>query len=649
MESKLQDKPRYKFFTKLEHKPYFAAYLNTAKTNLFIILRDISEKLGLEFNVENDGQMKGAEIWEVLENNNEPELSQKILTQINSNFPFIESLVNHHSFRNPSVRNHGPKNYKILFIELMKILNDKRNYYSHFIHDEKHFNHILIDSLQKLFDSAIEKTKKKPQFENIDFSHLELTNKLADYFYSFKDKNEKITEKGLAFFICLWLERKDAHEFLKGLFSFKDDSIAKFKATLEVFKCFCLKLPEPKLKSNYGKHALLMDMINELPKCPFELFNVLDVDKKNQFRIKRETQNINEEIIEDEENNILPFIIRKKNRFLHYFAIRYMEPHLKNYKFQIDLGRYCYRIFNQRIDEIPRFRRMIKNITSFGNLCDFDEQNRPEEWRNLVKNTHTIKRNSMDVYVTDNEPEFHTDGNNIGLKFFDGYENLRKNKLIWPNLEISTNEIESKINPHNEKPDCWLSLYELPAVLFYQILRNKNENLESVDSIIRNHIEKMSSFFRDIENENLKPGLTKEQLTAELEKRNLNTKVIPKAVINFLLTKQKKEYKTIAEDKIENLIKLTDEMIQEIRNYEQFKENNNNHEIPSSLKIGNVAKFLAKDIILFQKPILNKQNGKKEKGKPNSLEYKILQAKIANFEDSKFRIYSYLKDLNIAN
>jgi hypothetical protein len=45
------DKPNYKRFNFESDKPFFAAYLNTAKQNVFIILRDISEGIGLGFDL----------------------------------------------------------------------------------------------------------------------------------------------------------------------------------------------------------------------------------------------------------------------------------------------------------------------------------------------------------------------------------------------------------------------------------------------------------------------------------------------------------------------------------------------------------------------------------------------------------------------
>ena len=64
-------KPNYKRFDSESDKPFFAAYLNTAKQNVFIILRDISENLGLSFDLSNDN-MLNAGLWNYLKNNKEP-------------------------------------------------------------------------------------------------------------------------------------------------------------------------------------------------------------------------------------------------------------------------------------------------------------------------------------------------------------------------------------------------------------------------------------------------------------------------------------------------------------------------------------------------------------------------------------------------
>lgn len=115
------------------------------------------------------------------------------------------------------------------------------------------------------------------------------------------------------FFVCLWLEKRDAQEFLKKHAGFKRSELKLERATLETFTWFKTKVPKPRLTSSYSKQALLMDMINELKRCPEELFSKLSYSDREKFVPKY----LDDESNDSDENNqgpILP-LKRKSNRF----------------------------------------------------------------------------------------------------------------------------------------------------------------------------------------------------------------------------------------------------------------------------------------------------------------------------------------------
>lgn len=636
-------KPNYKRFIIESDKPFFAAYLNTAKANLFIILRDISESSGIKFDLSNDDNMLNADLWKYLKTNNEPEITQRVIEKLEFQFPFANYLAKNYAFYRNKERVAEPNDYYKVFEFLIKQLYEYRNYYSHAVHEKVYMSKEILKGLKILYDASWRQVKKRFSLKTTDVNHLVRLGKggkeINNFYYGFSNENETETEKGFAFFVCLWLQRKDAQMFLKKTEGFKKSESPSQKATLETFTNFSARIPQPKLTSDNSTEGLLLDMVNELKSCPKELYPLLSDTDREKFKPVDEDK----EKVADDEYEAMPVLKRSNNRFF-YFATRYLDNAFQNIKFHIDLGNYCFNVYDQEIEGTTRKRRWIKRMTAFGNLNDFADENRPTEWKEKIQKLEDREIENPDIYVTETTPHYHINGQNIGIKFINNYEGLKKEKKIWPALPVFDSNNTLKPNPtipRNEAPDCWLSLYELPAIVFYHLLQIQTPGIDSVKTIIDNHRKQMKAFFNEIENNKIKPGFTKGSLQKELEKWNIDISNVPKAICRYLTNKQVTEFGEKAAKRLNGLLSETNEMLSKIQRQEKHFNNKPGSKDYVEMKSGHMADFLARDMIILQKPLDEMD------GKPNSTEFQVLQAKLAYFGKNKDTLHQTFKLCNL--
>ncbi len=624
-----------KRFMDYDSKPFYAAYLNTAKQNIYLTIRDISEKLGVSFNLNDDSNMLAAPLWSKLTSTDEPELSLQIISKLERHFPFCKYLALKQAFKARRELTAKPSDYETVFKYCINAIYEYRNYYTHAVHNKPLFPFEQIADLQLLFDAARRKVKIRFQLSPDDIKHLVRLQAVGsrgnqqiierpDFKYGFIENNS-ISEKGFLFFTSLWLQRREAQEFLKKHRDFKSSRIPFEKATLETFTFYGIRLPRPRLTSDTSTEGLLLDMLNELKRCPKELYPLLSDEDKASFVAVDENEFEKDDANEHEGYEALPILKRSSNRF-YELSLKYLESRFERLKFHIDLGDYCFHVYNQNIDGIERKRRWIKKMLAFGNLSDFAAEKQPAAWNNLVSGTEERLRNDCDIYITESTPHYHINHNNIGFAFIDSYNTLPNNKL-WPELPALVNRENGKgpQRPTNKSPQGWLSLYELPSIAFYQILFQRGVAAISAEDVIANHQRSINKLFDDVVQGTIKTGITIDELKAELALRNLSLSFIPKTLVNLLTTKEQKSIEEKGADLLYKLLSESREMLKTV-----VKKDDGYKKIPGSkdyieIKCGHMADFLARDLIRLQKPVNEMQ------GKANGTEFQVLQSKLALF------------------
>lgn len=377
----------------LEKDPqYFGAYLNMARHNVFLINNHLAEK------------------FEISKINNEEHIANSFFTneirkKPNHVFSFLtrflpiakvfdtDQLPKSEQDDLNSQEKTGKditklsKELKLCFKEL----NSFRNDYSHYYSTKNETNRKIIiekdlsDFLKNNYQRAIEYSKKR--FAGIfEEKHFNLAKEIE-----LVSQDNKITEKGLVFFICLFLDRENAFKFINKIVGFKGTHLPEFKATREVFLAFCVKLPHDKFISDNPEQAFALDMLNELNRCPSILFDALPENLKTHFLPtlnKPEVQNIEENSLSEDlpEENYNDYIqsitkrIRYKDRF-PYFALKFLDSTELSSKirFQINLGKYQIDQYEKDFSGEKEKRAIVEDAKAFGRLDDFFNKEKETE------------------------------------------------------------------------------------------------------------------------------------------------------------------------------------------------------------------------------------------------------------------------------
>lgn len=420
---------------------YFGTYLNMARHNVFLIANDLAQKFGYDL-ILDDEDVSNANFW----------LSNKIVNNPNHVF---QTLIKRIPIAKVFSSDELPKterklegfnqdstdfmNLASFFKKALSELDGFRNDYSHFFAKTYNIESIkrklIIDEelaifLRVNFERAIEYTKKR-----YDGVFLEEDFEIARK-YPLVDQNNLITEKGLVFFICLFLEKEFAIQFINRIKGFKNTSSRSFIATREVFMSFTITLPSEKFISDNPEQALQLDMLNYLSRCPDELFSVLAEEGKAKFRPNlgiEEFQNIINNSLIDENTEIPDIEEHVKNlstqkrygdRF-DYFALRFLD-NLESFKpsFQINLGKALIKTYPKEIAQQSFERNVINEIKVFGKLSDFKE-NLEISLENREKEVSQSVFNEEGVSFIQYAPHYSNENNKININI-SGNEEIRK-------------------------------------------------------------------------------------------------------------------------------------------------------------------------------------------------------------------------------
>ena len=515
---------------KLKENPaYFGCYLNMARHNIFEICDFINEKynfiLKTNFKLKNkNGEKDDSLIKDCSKNLILNLTDDTLINETNGIYSLLKTFLpivkifNEEDliFEKKVINKKGLDIYELttFLIEAFTLIDNYRNNFTHYLALDENKNEIQ-DELRKnlevnisfkekfknLFDQSIEivkyKNKNNPQdkYTKENFNHIIEYYKPFDDTYCFTenkpfDDTYCFTEKGFYFFICLFLERDYAWLFLKQINGFKNDSNLNYKATLEVYTAFAINLPKEKLGSIDINQSLILDMVNELCKCPHQIYNYLSdedkkkfipeisaVSKQNMIDNNIDLQGINDDdTIENEIKNMVHLKRTKENRF-PYFVLRWIEVmgYLPNIKFQIRLGKVC---LDSYVKENYGTRKIIKEINAFGDLKDFidiksctnQQKIDPIEYKNSIEQKIGIAENEAHIYFEQYAPHYHIENNKIGFYFFD--ETEIKQKL--PQLKESENGKRKNIKL--DQPTGFLSIHDLYKI-GYILCENNSTNL----------------------------------------------------------------------------------------------------------------------------------------------------------------------------
>jgi len=477
-----------------DDKAYFGAHLNLARHNAFIILHHINQRLGfIDQNVQDDAQFKKFKCLTILKQSSKPDLIAKSLDLIRFHFPFLQILTDKLSdirSSNGERKILTPQEEGEIIESLLTDLNGYRNEYCHGENKSHVPDSYLIKNLKSIYDASLRMVKERFKLEPHKIKHLERNNKDGEKL-NFKyalSNNSSISEKGLVFFINLFLEVKDSYSFIKKIEGFKNAGTNSLNATTYCFTIQHVRLPNPKITSQeYTKEELLLRMMNYLEKVPDQIFKTLSPADQENCKS-------NVDVFETPiEGDLIEKSLHKRYRDqFPEFALNYIDYYklFPNIRFQINLGKFIFSVKDKEILGETRKRRQIQMLRGFGQIQDYqNKKNIPEIWQSLINKSHEIPEDFPDPYINDMEPHYHIENNNIYFKF------MEPDTTHWPRIDArieNQNNINAHPRPRLLQADGILSVYELAPLLFYEMIRSdKSKSAETILSIQKSNIERL--------------------------------------------------------------------------------------------------------------------------------------------------------------
>jgi|GEM_PF-3409064 len=612
-----------------DEKWFFAIYLNLARQNAYLTLSHIANLLGeVPCDEENLCEMP---IIEAL-NGNDQSLLQKSERLILKHFPFFAPIIE--TERNIALKNNKPfsekEGTKLLYNlckSFFQLLNDWRNFYTHydyavmrFRNDEERDN--FFKYLDFIFDTSLRMGKERFKWEENElscFRRLEGKDRITrrpkenpNFLYHF-EREKKLTEKGFVFFVSLFLEKKDSIDLINHVKQHFNDIFRDF------FAIYSIRIPQHRVESTDSTLALGLDILNELKRFPKPVFELLQKKDKISFisNIKESDQN---------ESNF----IRMNNRFA-FFALNFIDE-LKlfpQFRFHIKLGRYFYKFYDKKtIDGETRKRNLSVGLKTFARLNEVNSAKK-EQWDNLIwdeakEKLPTPPKNFAQKYITNAFPRYHLNANQIALK------------KVGDNIHLP--ELDDG-KTHCDVPDCFLSAYELPALVFYGLIlgqKNTVDGFAAAEKIIDSHIKNFRKLFSDIHTGEMLPDSEENVKNTLNSQYQIDISDIPVEMQDYLLDKKvniSEKFKKFAGNKIRNEVERCQRLIEKIK-VKRDKLKDKGNKIGKKkfvvIKSGSLAKFLAKDMLNLQ-PSLDGAG----KDKITSLNYQVLQSYLTSYSQHK--------------
>ncbi len=572
------------------------------------------------------------EMFGVMENG-QPEEKTKYEEQCRKYFPFLELMLD----KKVQDKLEKKDNYVSVLKRLSDVLREVRNVCSHYrIELLKKQKRTLKDNspaivkyLINCFDGSRRKVKERFSFTAEEVECAIPLTKDRNNSYTLKknyryriDNGSKedlrLTEFGLAMFISLFLEKKYIKIMTDKLHLIENKDQ---KVIGEMMAVYRLKLYVARLSCKKDADAIALDILNELRKCPKELFEMLTPEDQKVFRVKA---GVSDGALQDD-----VLLIRHSDRFAP-LLMKYIDDAniFKNIRFQVSLGNFYYKFYNKRCidsDSANRVRSLCKSITGFGRITEI-ENARKDIYKDLIREFDDVHKNTADEkpYLSDHCASYVFNGNRIGLWIPDD-----ESRLFLPELKDD--------RPVSMAPTCWLSIYELPALAFLLALKG-DKGGEVVETIIKTAVANYKRLFSDVCNGVLVPVKDEKSLSALLIKEyEIKLDDVPKKIKDYLLGRNidvEKHFNTWATDLIARMIEQTERRKKKYNDDQGIVSNPKENRIGKKqyveIRPGKLAEYLARDMMLFQ------PQGMDNKNKLTGLNFQVLQASLATYNDGDF-------------
>ncbi|MDO5566201.1 MAG: type VI-B CRISPR-associated RNA-guided ribonuclease Cas13b, partial [Planctomycetia bacterium] len=472
----------------------------------------------------------------------------------------------------------------------------------------------VADSETILFDPF-----RRHKGTNEDKTPCDNPNFLFEHFEYF-DENEKLriqnfTKQGLAFFLCQFLERKYASQMLQSRYAQLVYKPVAFGATqpaevdpqliLRIFTVHSLHLPKPRLEMTKSQSPVVlgMDILNELYRCPGDLFELLTPTDQNKLRIP----------VEDDRE----ILFRRHSDRFSYLALNYLDRDNKlgSIRFHIDMGPYYFDSYSKTLLDGSSLndRRLGKRIRTF---CQIQEAERL--YHEERKKTGSLYWTPVEgqqppkTYRVDMTPQYLIKNNQIGIRF-------QKGKYVPPQPNGRLTK--------NEKPECWLSLNELPFLVFLVTQEKQKEVQDCITSYMQHWKDILTKV---LDNEPVR-WHSDEQFTREYHVRPRD---IPDELLYYFKHGNVKPFNaSLRTTCIKDLIEKTESAIKRLKATRHDVKLGKDRIPPAPT--GRIAYRIVRELLQYQPS----NDEKRHQGKVTSPNFNLLQALLATYNHTKDNLY----------
>lgn len=555
-----------------------------------------------------------------------------------------------------------------------------RNYHSHAYQNKVGLGEPLETLLGLWFDAARREAKSRFEYLTHEMEHLvrvcldeQTGQKIIDTPHAISHREQgarRLTDKGTAFFLCLFLDKQQGNEFLKQIPGFKYDASRPYQATLRTYTHWSIRMPFVRIETDSTPQSLALDMLSELARCPSEIYDNLSAEDKAQFDIAPESDE--SWMNADDAEGLTVRFIRHGNRFapllMDYFDhLTHARPeHDCGIRFALDLGDFYFAAYPKRLsDGSTDVRRLKQKVLRFGLRSEALQQadQKPKEWTELQRvNT---ERDYDQPYIVQTQPHYHfsEEGGSIPIQLKRDSVRYYDVPQIHPTKTNPDGSARYKTLP-SERPDYWLSPFELVNLAFYHHLRTAHGLPECgfprVDNLLKSY---SSSLQRVYVSMKTKPNDwisdSSQALDAKLKVfctegnrstyYTLRSKDLPSDLQALLLGKDKPADEQMHTQAQNTLALLVDDGDARMRDVQRAKQSLREGLKPGKLghrvmRAGEMATFLAKDMLRLQ-PVQDVDSA--HKGKPTSIMVDLLQARLAYFGRDKASLPALLNHLGL--
>lgn len=444
----------------------------------------------------------------------------------------------------------------------------------------------------------------------------------TDFFLSMQNKNGDKTGRlhlsgvGVTLLICLFLEKKYINVFLSKL---NIGSGRKPALTDEERKVIhrsmainSIRLPRERIYHS-GKDctSVAMDMLNEVKRCPAELFGTLDYAGRSRFRT-----------VSQDHNEV--FMHRSTDRFAQ-LSLEYIDYNrlFDSIRFHVNMGKLRYLLNPEKhcIDGQTRVRVIEHQLNGYGRLRDMEHE-RTKNGDGTFADTGVkicgldeVRRDDATAenypYVVDTHARYILENNKVEMSFC-------KKGILMPNI---VEKESGKWNVEKYIPFCRMSTLELPAMMFHIHLLGA----EATERRIRDVYDRYLRMFAALAD----GTLTKDNIGSfGIAEADIPQKVLD--AVNGVAGK--KDVKAYINKVLDEMLDDTERRIERLKADKKAvgsRDNKMGKRGFRQIVPGRLADFLARDIANMQ-PSLKKGDGY-GMDRITGLNYRVMQASIATY------------------